>query len=1049
MRLARTLPWGKRLGLGLYALRSWAVIRRSGLFDVEWYALQTGRSWPPRAALWHYVTRGRRQGLSPHPLYEPQFTEPTRWRSGGLDTFAAYLRRPPRVDHPVHPLLDDLVLAEEIGDPDLLGADLLRRATGSHQSLPPASTGTWALPAPRTATVPDLRSTVRGSVRLWRHHVSLREVQRFTTDYDRAREQDFLQNWQEAVLPGLAGDEVHVSVVLPCWNREEQVVTAVRSVQAQTMGSWELLVVDDGSTDSSVDAVERLAAEDPRIVLLRQTHSGVCAARNLGLARARGRFVAFLDADNEYLPGFLQVAVAAMTGLGLRAAYAVLRAQEGDGTVTYRTLEAGDDVLRIRNFVDLNVLVVERELLELVGGFDASLRRTVDYDLVLRLRRHTDLPMLPFLAVDYHHDADDGQRITNRESASWVEVVQSRVFVDWQGLARRQQVTGRTSVVVVVERHEAPRDVWQAVGMLLASFGSDEDVEVVLVNNGAGRGTAVVCDTWAMVEPRVRVVHEPVDRYRALGTSLALAACTGDVVVVAPLGVQARPGWVGGLRAGLLDAGTVAVQPLLVAVKGPVVSAGAVRPPGRGLPTPILADHPVEDARAAGAALRVPVLDDLVVAVRFADLVAVGGLDPLFRNAWDVSDLSMRLSQDGRALLCLTGVEMTVPPASRSRTRAVENPTNRRIFGDRWEPGVGSHPSPWSALGMRLVGWQQLRARGPISARGSRPVLERLPTGDPTRSAGRLQVSDRPVRRRWAIKTGAPAGLDGQAWGDVHFAAALAGALGRLDQEVVVDSRSAHDRSSSYLDDVVLSLRGLVAVNPSPGAVSICWVISHPDLLSLAEARLFDRVVAASATWSRRSSQDWGLRIDPMLQCTDAERFIPPEPGDNGGPAALFVGNSRNVFRTVVRDAIDAGLDLTLFGSRWEQFVGPGRVSAEYVPNHQLAALYGSCGVLLNDHWEDMRREGFLSNRLFDATATGARVITDPIEGLEVFEGLVHSYQDVDELRALAVDGLDTAFPPVQERLRIAGLVRRDHSFDARAAQLVELVAEVEAERPR
>lgn len=1036
MRISRVVPGGKRLGIGLYAVRSWVVLRRSGLFDTGWYELQTGRSLPPRGALWHYVTRGRRQGLSPHPLYEPQFADPERWNSGGLDAFAAYLRHPPRADHAVNPLLDDLALAEVLGDPELGGADLLRAAVRSGVPLPAAPTGLRAMPARGTTSAPGALEAVRSSVRRWRRDVSLREVQRFTADYDRQREQEFLRVWRDpSALPTLAAGEVHVSVVLPCWNREEQVVAAVRSVQAQTLGTWELLVVDDGSTDSSVAVVERLAAEDPRIVLLRQAHSGVCAARNLGLAQARGRFVAFLDSDNEYLPDFLQVAVASMAGLGLRAGYAILRAEEGDGAITYRTLEADDDVLRIRNFVDLNVLVVERDLLEIVGGFDASLRRTVDYDLVLRLRRHTELPMLPFLAVQYHHDATDDQRITNRESASWVEVVQSRAFVDWQGLAGRQQVSGRTSVVAIVDRHEAPRDVWQAVGLLLASFGTDEDVEVVLVDNGAGRCTGIVCDAWALVEPRVQAVHEPVDRYRALATNLALAACTGDVVVVAPLGAQAEPGWVAGLRSGLVDPGTVAVQPLLISVKGTVVSAGAVRPPGRGLPVPLLADHPVEDARAGGPVLRVPLLDDLVLAVRFGDLVAAGGLDPLFRNAWDVSDLSLRLSGDGRALVCLTQLEVTVPPGSRSRARAVDNPANRRIFGDRWGPGAGSDPSPWDDLGLRLVGWQPLPARGAISARGSRPLL------------ARLSVSDRPVRRRWAIKTGAPAGPDGRAWGDVHFAAALAAALRRLDQDVVVDSRSAHERSSSYLDDVVLSLRGLVAVNPSPGAVSICWMISHPDMLSPAEARLFDRVVAASLSWSERTSQEWGMRIDPLLQCTDASRFVPPGPGDPVGPAALFVGNSRNVFRTVVRDALEAGLDLTLFGSRWEQFVGAGRVSGEYVPNSQLAALYGSCGVLLNDHWEDMRREGFLSNRLFDATATGARVITDPIEGVQVFDGLVRSYQDVDDLRRLAVDGLDAAFPPLEERLRIAGRVRRDHSFDARAAQLVALAAEVEAER--
>jgi len=988
-------------------------------------------------------------------LYEPQFAQPARWRAAGLDPFAAFLRRAPREGSTPHPLLDDSAFRRDSGTSATDGAGLLRDVLAGRAPLPASPTGPHAAPAAVPGTpVGAVLQTARASALRWRSDQELLDVQRFTDDYDEDRERAFLQRWRDPEgLPDPADGGLHVSVVLPCWNRQEKVVDAIRSVQEQTLASWELLVVDDGSSDDSAAVVEALAAEDPRVVLLRQSHAGVCAARNLGLARARGRYVAFLDSDNEYLPDFLHVAVAAMDAGGLRAAYAMLRADD-DGTLTYRTLEAGDDVLRVRNFIDLNVLVVERSLVQEVGGFDDTLRRTVDYDLVLRLRRHTEIPLLPFLAVDYHHDSDDSQRITNREAASWVEVVQSRAFVDWSGLAGREQVVGRTSLVLYVDKFQEPRAVWEAVGVLLASLGEDEDVEVVLASSGTTRAVALVCDVWACVDARVRVHHEPVDRHRALATNLSLYACTGDVVVVAPLGLSASPGWVGALRAGLDDEATVAVQPLLVQATGTVSSAGAVRPPGRGMPVRLLEDHPVEDAMVAGEALQVPALDDQLLAVRFRDLVTAGGLDPLFRNAWEVSDLSLRLAADGRRLQCRTRSVVTVPPLSHSATRFASSSVNRGLFGERWDPGTGTSPAPWRALGLRVMAWRQLPAPG-IAARLTSPVLERLGRDDGTQApepgapgAAAAVVVERPVRRRWAIKTGAPAGPDGRAWGDVHFAEALASALGRIGQEVVVDSRAAHDRGSSYLDEVVLSLRGLVAVNPSPGAISVCWVISHPDMLTPQEARLFDRVVAASEPWSQRTSREWGQRIDPMLQCTDAQRFVPPT-DSRPGPQALFVGNSRNVFRPIVRDALEAGLDLTLYGSRWAQFVGAERVTGTYVENSLLPGLYGTCGVLLNDHWDDMRREGFMSNRLFDAAATGARVVSDRIEGLEVFDGLVRAYDDVEDLRSLVDAGIDTVFPAHEARLKVAERVRREHSFDARARQLVDLVEEVDAQRRR
>jgi glycosyltransferase involved in cell wall biosynthesis len=98
-----------------------------------------------------------------------------------------------------------------------------------------------------------------------------------------------------------------VSIVLPSYNRSDAIGRAVRSVIAQSHTEWELHVVDDGSSD---DSLERLAGFDPRIVLHRQEHRGVAHARNLGLRACRGEYVAFLDSDDEWTPHHLELSVA-------------------------------------------------------------------------------------------------------------------------------------------------------------------------------------------------------------------------------------------------------------------------------------------------------------------------------------------------------------------------------------------------------------------------------------------------------------------------------------------------------------------------------------------------------------------------------------------------------------------------------------------------------------------------------------------------------------------------------------------------------------------
>ena len=109
---------------------------------------------------------------------------------------------------------------------------------------------------------------------------------------------------------------VRVSVVMPVYNAGKYLSAAIKSVLAQTMPDFELVVVDDGSTDGSGDACDGFAALDSRVRVIHQQNAGICRARNAGIAASSGEWIAFCDHDDVYMPRFLELATATADAVG-------------------------------------------------------------------------------------------------------------------------------------------------------------------------------------------------------------------------------------------------------------------------------------------------------------------------------------------------------------------------------------------------------------------------------------------------------------------------------------------------------------------------------------------------------------------------------------------------------------------------------------------------------------------------------------------------------------------------------------------------------------
>ncbi|MCR4328854.1 MAG: glycosyltransferase [Patescibacteria group bacterium] len=189
-----------------------------------------------------------------------------------------------------------------------------------------------------------------------------------------------------------------VSIIIPAYNAAEYVEEAVRSALAQTYSPCEVIVVDDGSTDSTADIVTPYA-ERGEVIFIPQTNKGLASARNTGIRNAHGAYIALLDSDDMFLPEKITQQVAALEehpeyGVCYSDLLHFVDPPAGARTGSmFRkfyhhrySYPSGDifEPLLHRQFINPLTVMVRREVIEKHGMFDESLRRSEDWDLWLR-----------------------------------------------------------------------------------------------------------------------------------------------------------------------------------------------------------------------------------------------------------------------------------------------------------------------------------------------------------------------------------------------------------------------------------------------------------------------------------------------------------------------------------------------------------------------------------------------------------------------------------------------------------------------------------------
>ena len=292
---------------------------------------------------------------------------------------------------------------------------------------------------------------------------------------------------------------------------------------------------------------------------------------------------------------------------------------------------------------------------------------------------------------------------------------------------------------------------------------------------------------------------------------------------------------------------------------------------------------------------------------------------------------------------------------------------------------------------------------------------------------------------RIAIKVPIPSNVESEKWGDHYFAMSLARSLEKKGYSVRIDLIPEWYDHGYLEDDATLVIRGLKRYYPQPGQLNIMWNISHPDLVSDEEYESYDHVFVASASHTETLSGRLSVSVSALYQCTDPDLFYPDPDPDPDIPynSILYVSNSRKPLRKSIEYSLKNSIPVIVYGRNWQGNIPDQNIKGGPIPNDLLRKYYSRCEVLLNDHWADMSANGFISNRLFDAIASGCPILSDYCEGIEtIFGDSVLVYSTEQEF----VDGLKKMLNDPEKYKNNAGLwsqrIRDYHSFDQRAEEI-------------
>jgi glycosyltransferase involved in cell wall biosynthesis len=273
-----------------------------------------------------------------------------------------------------------------------------------------------------------------------------------------------------------------VSVIVPAYNAAGFIRRTLESVRAQTLADFEAIIVDDGSRDETAAVVQQMVEAEPRFRLIRQSNGGVAAARNRAIAEARGRFLANLDADDMWLPTFLERTVAALESAGDGATFAFARTLwiDADDRLLPQTDQPPPPAIGYRELLTRNpvgngsAMLMRTAAVREIGGYDVALVRDFgqaeDWRLLLQLSWRGAVVAVAEPLVLYRILPQSSSHALERSARAALEVIR-RCEAEGPPLRRRDYWTSRSLTLLWLARRALRIGrAWLAVALAARAY---------------------------------------------------------------------------------------------------------------------------------------------------------------------------------------------------------------------------------------------------------------------------------------------------------------------------------------------------------------------------------------------------------------------------------------------------------------------------------------------------------------------------------------------------------------------------------------------------